>query len=107
MNGQTIAVALGVLAGLVLMWSWAAGARAGRKVQKSIHHAGRTGNNAARIVMTAAVVVGVQWAVVKLSADPVAWVIVLGVPALIAGVTVARMLAGPDDVVRVSSRGVR
>ncbi|WP_255474695.1 hypothetical protein [Pseudonocardia sp. EV170527-09] len=43
----------------------------------------------------------------KLSADPVAWVIVLGVPALIAGVTVARMLAGPDDVVRVSSRGVR
>ena len=56
MNGQTIAVALGVLAGLVLMWSWAAGARAGRKVQKSIHHAGRTGNNAARILATAAVV---------------------------------------------------
>lgn len=107
MNGQTIAVALGVLAGLVLVWSWAAGARTGRKVQRSVHRAGRTGNNAARILATAVVVAGVQWAVIRLSGDPIAWAIVLGVPALIAGVTVARTLAGPDDVVRVSSRGIR
>lgn len=107
MSGQTIAVALAVGGGLVLIWSWVAGARAARKVQKSIQSAGRTGNNAVRIVVTAVVVVGVQWAVVTLSADPIAWAIALGIPALVAGVTVARMLAGPDDVVRVSSRGVR
>lgn len=107
MSGQTVAIVLGALAGVVLVWSWAAGARTGRKVQKSIHKAGRSGNSAARVLVTAGLVVGAQWAVIRLSTDPIAIGIVLAVPALAAGTTVARVLAGPDDVVRISSRGMR
>ena len=49
---------------------------------------------------------GMQWLVVRATTDPVTIAAVLAVPALITGISVARVLAGPD-VVRVSRRSLR
>ncbi|MGH3766556.1 MAG: hypothetical protein ACRDTX_15650 [Pseudonocardiaceae bacterium] len=42
---------------------------------------------------TTVVIVGMQWAVIVYTADPRAWGVVLGVPALFAGSAIARMFS--------------
>jgi hypothetical protein len=49
------------------------------------------GGNLVRALGTAAVIVGVQWAVVFFTSDPRAWGVALGVPALFAGAAIARL----------------
>lgn len=63
------------------------------------------GGNLGRALGVAAVIVGVQWAVVSVTSDPRAWGVALGVPALFAGSVIARMFS-VTEMVR-DSRGVR
>lgn len=46
-----------------------------------------------RALGTTVVIVGMQWAVIVYTADPRAWGVVLGVPALFAGSAIARMFS--------------
>jgi hypothetical protein len=49
--------------------------------------------NLLRALSTSAVIVAVQWAVVFFTSDPRAWAVALGVPALFAGASIARMFS--------------
>ncbi|GAY12439.1 hypothetical protein [Pseudonocardia sp. N23] len=107
MSGATIVVVLLVAAGIGLVWSWSAGARAGRAVANTMHQAGRAGGIAGRSLAIAVAVVTVQWVVMRMTTDVVAIAAVLGIPAVLSGITVARLLAGPADVLRVSRGSIR
>ncbi|MGD9529622.1 MAG: hypothetical protein AB7L91_14560 [Dehalococcoidia bacterium] len=98
MTGEHVTVALVVLAGLGLVWVWTAGARAGRKVERAIGGATRVTSTAGRAMVTAAVIVGVQWAVLANTDRAGVWAVLLGAPALFAGAMVARLLAVTETV---------
>jgi hypothetical protein len=51
------------------------------------------GANLARALGSAAVIAGMQWAVVSLTSAPLVWGIALGVPALLAGSVIARLFS--------------
>jgi hypothetical protein len=88
---QTAVVLLGVC-GLVLVWAWTAGARTGRRAERATRTVTRMGSTTGRTLICAAVIVGVQWAVITWTTHPGVIATVLGVPALIAGGAVARLL---------------
>lgn len=106
MTTQTMSIVLAVLAGLGLLSIWTSGARTGRKAERATREITRMTGTAGRTVVTAAVIVGVQWAVLTITTHAVAIGVVLGLPALFAGVTVARLLA-VTEVVRTVPRGGR
>jgi hypothetical protein len=89
---QLITVGL-VLAGLGMVMVWSSGARAGRRSERAVREVTRVGGALTRTVVTAGVITGAQWAVVSLTGSPTAWAVALGLPALFAGATVARLLA--------------
>ena len=101
-----ITIGLLVLAGLGLISIWTSGARAGRKTERAVREVTRVGGTAVRTVITAAVLTGVQWATLSLTGDPVVWAVALGLPALFAGTTVARLLA-VTEVIRTIPRHAR
>src|SRR5687767_8300438 len=103
LTAEQITIGLLVLAGLGLVSIWTAGARAGRKGERAVREVTRMGGVALRTVLTAGVLVGVQWAALSLSGDPVVWAVALGLPALFAGTTVARLLA-VTEVIRTIPR---
>lgn len=90
------------LAGLGVLAAFRGGARSAYKVARHTQEVTRMGGNLGRALGTTAVIVGIQWAVLSFTADPRAWGVALGVPALFAGAAVARMfsvteiLHGPD-----------
>lgn len=90
------------LAGLGVLAAFRSGARGAYKVARHTQEVTRMGGNLGRALGTTAVIVGIQWAVLSFTADPRAWGVALGVPALFAGAAVARMfsvteiLHGPD-----------
>src|SRR3954451_8814921 len=96
-------IGLVVLAGLGLLAVFTSGAKAGRNSERAVREVTRIGGNAVRMVVTAVVVVGVQWVALAATSDPVVWAVVLGLPALFAGTTVARLLA-VTEVVRTTGR---
>jgi hypothetical protein len=104
MTTQQVAVGLLVLAGLAMVSIWGSGARAGRKSERAVREVTRMTGTVGRTLAAAAVIVGAQWAVIALTADPVAIGFTLGLPALFAGTTVARLLA-VTTVVRTLPRG--
>jgi len=106
MTSQHLTIGLLVLAGLGLLSIWTSGARTGRTAERAVREVTRMGGVAARTLLTAAVVVGVQWAVLATTTAPAAIGVALGVPALFAGVTVARLLA-VTQIVRTLPRGNR
>lgn len=106
MTPDQITIGLLVLAGLGLVSVWTSGARAGKKTERAVREVTRIGGTAVRTVLTAAVLVGVQWATLSSTGDPVAWAVALGVPALFAGTTVARLLA-VTEVIRTLPRNAR
>jgi hypothetical protein len=106
MTGGTSAVLLTVAAAVVAVWAATAGAKAGRATERAVSQAARGGSIAGRALLIAAVIVGVQWLVVRNTADPLTVAAVLAVPGLVTGIVVARVLAGPD-LVRVSRRSLR
>jgi hypothetical protein len=106
MTTQSTTIGLLVLAALGLLSIWTSGARTGRKAERAVREVTRLTGTVGRTLATAAGIVGVQWVVLSLTTHPVALGVVLGVPALFAGVTVARLLA-VTEVVRTLPRGGR
>lgn len=92
-NAPVVLAVLGVLAGVGVVAAFRSGARSAYRVTRHTQQVTRMGGNLARALGSAVVIVGVQWAVVSVTADPWAWGVVLGVPALFAGSAIARMFS--------------
>ncbi|MHA6796765.1 hypothetical protein ACVGVM_25120 [Pseudonocardia bannensis] len=105
MSTQQMTVALVVLAGLGLISVWTSGARAGRKAERVVHTAARRSSTAGRGLLVAALIVGVQWAVIAFAPPASVIAVVLGVPALFAGGAVARLFTVPEVAPRSLGRG--
>jgi hypothetical protein len=74
------------------VWAWTVGARTGRRAERATRTVTRMGSTTGRTILCAAVIVGGQWAVITWTSHPGVIATVLGVPALVAGGAVARML---------------
>ncbi|MCA1676900.1 MAG: hypothetical protein LC799_33570 [Actinobacteria bacterium] len=90
---DALLVGLAVLAGLGVIAAFRSGARSAYRVARQTQHVTRMGGNLIRALSTAAVIVGMQWAVVSFTSDPRAWGVALGVPALFAGSVIARLFS--------------
>jgi uncharacterized oligopeptide transporter (OPT) family protein len=80
------------------MAAFRSGARGAYKVARQTQEVTRMGGLLTRALGTAAVIVGIQWAVVVFTTDPRAWGVALGVPALFAGSVIARLFTVTDIV---------
>lgn len=103
MSAQTMFV-LGGLALLGLVAVWNSGRKTVNHGMQGASQIGRVGGNVLRAVVTTAVIVAVQYAVIRWVHSPIPLLVVLVVPALFAGATVARLLAVTEVV---SVRGGR
>lgn len=105
-NGQpsTTLVVLGVLAVLGALAAFASGRRAARRAAKGVREVSRMTAMVFRTLVTAAVIVGVQWAIVTHHTDTRVILATLALPALFAGASVARLLA-VTEVVHSARRG--
>jgi len=92
-NVQVMLVVLGILAGVGALAAFRSGARSAYRLARHTQHVRRMGANLARALAIAAVIVGMQWAVVFFTSDPRAWGVALGVPALFAGAAIARLFS--------------
>jgi hypothetical protein len=93
-----VLVGLVVLAGLGAIAAFRSGARGAYKVARQTQEVTRMGGTLTRALGTAAVIVGIQWAVVAFTSDPRAWGVALGVPALFAGSVIARLFSVTEIV---------
>lgn len=104
------------MAGLGLFTVFSAGAKAGRAAERGLREATRIGQIALSALVAGGLIATVQWFVLARGAggSPVVFGLVFGLPALLAGTTVARVLAvsillhrsyGPH--LRRGGRGVR
>jgi hypothetical protein len=100
-------VVLVALAGLGALVAFRSGARGGYKIARQHQEVTRMGGNLGRALGTAVVIVGVQWAVVSFTADPRAWGVVFGVPALFAGAAIARLFSVTELIHAPEHRGAR
>lgn len=92
-----------VFIGLCLLTVWASGRRTGRRSVKGVREVTRVGGTAVRSLVIAAVIVGAQWIVLRFG-DTTATLVALGIPAVLAGITVARLFA-VTEVVHSTRRG--
>jgi len=81
------------LAGLGALYAFRSGARGAYRVARQTQEVTRMSGNLARALGSGAVIVAAQWAVVSWTTDPRTWAVALGVPALFAGASVARMFS--------------
>lgn len=88
-----ILISVLALAGLGVLAAFRGGARGGYRMARHTQEITRMGGNLGRALGSTAVIVGIQWAVLSLTADPRAWGVALGVPALFAGAAIARMFS--------------
>lgn len=96
--------ALILLAGLAIVGLFAllsSGRRSAKRGMARVSRLGHAGGYLACAVLTAAVIVGIQWAVVANVDEPEAIVTALAIPALLAGSTVARLLADKPEAMRI------
>ncbi|MGH3824964.1 MAG: hypothetical protein ACRDRA_19320 [Pseudonocardiaceae bacterium] len=107
MTPSQINLALVVVAGLGALAAFRSGARGAYRVARHTQEVTRMGGNLGRTLGTAAVIVGMQWAVVSLTSDPRAWAVALGVPALFAGSVIARMFSVTEVIHGSTHRGGR
>jgi hypothetical protein len=93
------------LAALGGLWLFSAGAHAARGIERGMRQVSRTGQVAGLALVLGLVVAVVQWVVLTHIANPslITLVLVLGVPAVLAGTTVARLVA-LDTTIRAGSR---
>jgi hypothetical protein len=91
--GTTVLLVLLALAAMGVLHIWTSGVKAGRKVEHQVREFTRVSRVASGALVAALVIAGVQWTVVTHSQPSAVWVFVLGLPALLAGVTVGRLLA--------------
>lgn len=88
-----VLVVVVALAGLGVLAAFRSGARGAYRVARQTQEVTRMSGNLGRALGTTVVIVVIQWAVVSLTTDPRAWGVALGVPALFAGASVARMFS--------------
>jgi len=88
-----VLVVVAALAGLGVLAAFRTGARGGYRMARHTQEVTRMGGNLTRALSTTVVIVAMQWAVVSLTSDPRAWGVVLGVPGLFAGATIARLFS--------------
>ena len=94
---NTISVApVHLLAGLgvlvTVLWIWRASARRARRAADAARQGARLASLAGRVLVTAGVIVGVQWIVVTYPTGPWVLLAALGLPALFAAHTLTRAL---------------
>lgn len=70
--------------------------RTATRARHGMYAVSRTGGAVLRTLATAVAIVAVQWAVIALVARPLATGAVLGVPAVFAGASIARLLTTTD-----------
>jgi hypothetical protein len=75
-----------------LLSVWSAGARTGRTMERQLRQVSRFGQVLGWSLMSAVVIGAGQWLTVTHTSSPVVLAGVIGLPALLAGVTVGRML---------------
>ncbi|RZQ64208.1 hypothetical protein [Amycolatopsis suaedae] len=99
MNGQnTTWWVLGGLAGIGTLAVWRSGRRAGVKARRGAREITRMTGNAVRTLVTAALIVAIQYAALLWVKNTTVTAIVLIVPGLLAGSAVARLLAVTEIV---------
>jgi DMSO reductase anchor subunit len=86
-------IVLTLLASVGVIAAFRTGARSGHRLAQQSQEVTRMSGNLARALLTTAVIVAIQWAVLATTRDPRAWGVALGVPALITGGVIARMLS--------------
>jgi hypothetical protein len=91
--GTAVLVVVVALTGLGVLAAFRSGARSGHRLARHTQQVTRMSGTLTRALGTAAVIVAVQWAVVSLTADPRAWGVALGLPALFAGAAIARLFS--------------
>lgn len=77
---------------LVLVLVWRASSRAARRAADTAKSGARLMSLTSRVVLTAVVIVLVQWVVIAYPADTALLWVVLGLPALLASYTLTRAL---------------
>lgn len=91
--GSAVLIVVLALAGLGVLTAFRVGARSGHRLARHNQEVTRMGGNLLRALSTSAVIVAVQWTVVFFTTDPRAWAVALGVPALFAGASIARLFS--------------
>jgi hypothetical protein len=99
-----VLVVLGALAVVGLVAAATSGRRAAKRAVKGVREVNRMTAMAFRVLVAAGVITGIQWAIVSNANDIRVIVVTLAVPALLAGASVARMLA-VTEVVHSARRG--
>jgi len=107
MSAAGVMVMVCGLAFLGLLWTFSAGAKAGRAAERQLREMTRAGSVLLVTAIAAAVIVAIQWLVMRQSPATFTTLVVLGGPALLAGVTVARFAAVTTDVRGRTRRGAR
>jgi hypothetical protein len=92
-SGSAVLIVVLAVAGLGMLVAFRSGARSGHRLARHSQEVTRMGGNLLRALGTAVFIAAVQWAVVVFTSDPRAWAVVLGVPALFAGSTIAQMFS--------------
>jgi hypothetical protein len=92
------------LAGLGVLAAFRTGARSGHRLARHTQEVTRMGGNLLRALVTAAVIVAVQWAVVFFTSDPRAWGVALGIPAIFAGAAIARLFS-VTEIIHTPTQG--
>lgn len=105
MNTQVIAV-LGGLALVGVFAVWNSGRKSVKKAGKGVREVTRMTGTAFRTLITAVVIVAVQWFVIAKVDQPTATWVVLTVPAVFAGATIARLMA-VTEVIHTTRGGHR
>lgn len=97
--------ALGVV--VMLVWVWRASSRRAKAAADAARKGARLLSLTGRVLVMAAVIVGVQWVVITHRGDVVLLLVVLGLPALFAAYTLTRALTitAWDDSPRRGGRG--
>jgi uncharacterized membrane protein YedE/YeeE len=86
---QVVAV-IGVL--LVVVMMWRSGTRRARRAADAAHAASRVVSLAGQVLITAGVIVGVQWVTITYASGTTLFWVVLALPALIAGHVLTKAL---------------
>ncbi|HEU0086051.1 MAG TPA: hypothetical protein VFQ77_00090 [Pseudonocardiaceae bacterium] len=85
-----VLAAFGVVLTLILVWR--SGTRHARRAAEAAYAASRVVSLAGRVLVTAGVIVGVQWVAITYAAGTILFWVVLALPALIAGHVLTKAL---------------
>ncbi len=85
-----VVTAIGVLAALVMVWR--AGTRRACRAAEATHAASRVVSLAGQVLVTAGVIIGVQWVAITYAPGSTLFWVVLALPALITGHVLTKAL---------------